>query len=358
MEATIYERARALVDACPAAVSGQGGHAATFRVAAALVWGFALSPEEAFPFLQGYNLRCDPPWKDYELWHKLRSALATTHQKPRGHLLNGGEERGQLPEYERPAQRAPVTYDAVALTKVAAKVPEEITDAWLAARSPVDPATVDFGGVLDAIYEPDDKVMVFGSMRSLGDWMRWRGRWFRLGKEPGEKAVAVDKVPERTREGMIFAIQPQDGQWHRVQGQTRLSRRTQASIARFAFMLLESDEAPRGQWLKALVQLPLPIVAIVSSGGRSVHALVNLHTSAKADWLEMVDLCRDVLAAVGCDTQALRNPSVNCRAPGVWREGKMKAGAFVPYPHGATKQKLLYLSPRADNKPIIQRAIF
>jgi hypothetical protein len=72
------------------AVSGQLGHRQTFFVARALVHGFALSKEAALPFLQEYNQRCEPPWSEEELEHKLDSAdnwQPTNAQKPRGYLL-------------------------------------------------------------------------------------------------------------------------------------------------------------------------------------------------------------------------------------------------------------------------------
>lgn len=81
------------VDACPPAISGQAGHIATFKVAIALVRGFDLSPEKALPFLERYNWRCEPPWTDKELRHKLTQAdnLKQRQGKPplleRGYLL-------------------------------------------------------------------------------------------------------------------------------------------------------------------------------------------------------------------------------------------------------------------------------
>jgi putative DNA primase/helicase len=71
----------------PAAISGHGGHDATFAVARALMHGFALSQEQAWPILLDYNSRCVPPWSVAELNHKLESASKLDRAaKPRGHL--------------------------------------------------------------------------------------------------------------------------------------------------------------------------------------------------------------------------------------------------------------------------------
>ena len=68
------ERARAYLARIPGAVSGQGGHDRTFRAALHVGPGFALSQEECFDLLwHEYNPRCDPPWSERELRHKVES---------------------------------------------------------------------------------------------------------------------------------------------------------------------------------------------------------------------------------------------------------------------------------------------
>lgn len=67
-------RAAACVAKMPAGISGQGGHAATFAVALALVRGFILPREQAREILAKYNLRCEPPWTPRDLEHKLTDA--------------------------------------------------------------------------------------------------------------------------------------------------------------------------------------------------------------------------------------------------------------------------------------------
>lgn len=352
---TIIERARRLIATCPPAVSGQGGHSATFRVACALVWGFGLSPEEAMPLMVEYNGSCAPPWSQGELWHKLRSALSTNHTQPRGHLVDGDADKGEIPDYVAPKKRERVKFDLEAL-KRAQRPDWKVDAAWLRERSPVDPRACSSAQVLDALYGPDEKVMVFGSMHSRGDWMRWRGGWYELGKTPEVKARPIPAVPERTREGMVWLIQPVDGKWHPVSGEARLSRRTLKSVVRFPYLLLESDDAPADLWLNLVCRLPLPIVAIVSSGGRSMHALLRVDCDTITQWKECVAAARDVLAALGCDSQALSNPAVNMRVPNVLREGKMKGNGesrqFLPYQGGPQKQRLLYFSPAAGARPI------
>lgn len=360
---TIVERARLLIASCPPAISGSGGHGATFRVASALVWGFGLSPEEAMPLMMEYNATCSPPWPERDLWHKLRSALTTNQDKPRGHLLSGDTERGDLPSYVVPKRKQKVEYDEGALMRAQEKS-LQITPAWLRARSMYDPKLLQPGQMIDLLYRPEDKVMIFTAMRSRGDFLRWRGQWWKLAKEPGFDPITVETIPERSKEGMIWLIQPVDGQWHPkyvVKGSDdppEMSRRLKVSLVRYPYMLLESDQAPAGLWLNVMVRLKIPIVMLVQSGGRSIHALVRIDTDDEESWKVCVGVVRDRMARIGCDSVALENPCVNVRCPNTWREGKTSGGQFVPFAQGPARQRLLYFNPEAGMKSICEQPIY
>lgn len=73
--AQIIRRARAYIANIEGAVSGQGGHNQTFRVACVLIVKFGLSIDEAWPLFKEWNESCEPPWSDAELLHKLEDAL-------------------------------------------------------------------------------------------------------------------------------------------------------------------------------------------------------------------------------------------------------------------------------------------
>lgn len=83
----VVERARRYVARMEAAVSGQGGHPVTYEVACKLVHGFGLDDYDAWDVLLEYNQRCDPPWNEKELRHKLEDARKETrHSHPFGYL--------------------------------------------------------------------------------------------------------------------------------------------------------------------------------------------------------------------------------------------------------------------------------
>jgi hypothetical protein len=83
----VTERATRYVATMPPAISGSGGHVATFNVAVALIHGFGFSDAEAWPLMLDFNARCEPSWSERELRHKLASAgKLARHPKPRGYL--------------------------------------------------------------------------------------------------------------------------------------------------------------------------------------------------------------------------------------------------------------------------------
>lgn len=66
--------ARKYLEKVEPAISGQGGDAATYRVACKLIGGYGLSVDEAMPLIGEWNRRCDPPWSETDLRRKLERA--------------------------------------------------------------------------------------------------------------------------------------------------------------------------------------------------------------------------------------------------------------------------------------------
>lgn len=83
----VERRAIAYLEKMTPAISGQGGHAAAYTAAVAMVHGMALAPERALDLLLAhYNPRCEPPWTEKELRHKVDDAVKKSHDKPYGWL--------------------------------------------------------------------------------------------------------------------------------------------------------------------------------------------------------------------------------------------------------------------------------
>lgn len=83
----LHNRILAYLAATPPAIEHNGGDEQTFKTATALVNGWALTAEQALPYLQIYSNTCEPPWSEKELRHKLEEAEKYQHPKPKGHLV-------------------------------------------------------------------------------------------------------------------------------------------------------------------------------------------------------------------------------------------------------------------------------
>lgn len=75
-------RALAWLNKVPGAISGQGGHNATMRVAGKLIQYFQLDLGRAFRCLKIWNEKCEPCWEDKDLEHKLLDAQKNKAKYP------------------------------------------------------------------------------------------------------------------------------------------------------------------------------------------------------------------------------------------------------------------------------------
>lgn len=99
---------------------------------------------------------------------------------------------------------------------------------------------------------------------------------------------------------------------------------------------------PRDWQLAFWATVPLPIVALIDSGGKSIHAWLRVdECDSNANWEEYVEnkLYRDFLVPLGVDP-ACRNESRLSRMPGHFRTDR---GQW---------QRLLYLNP--DGRPVCE----
>jgi hypothetical protein len=138
----IEQRACAYLDAMPPAVCGQGGHNATYAAATAMVHGFGLPSDRALALLMThYNPRCQPPWSEKELRHKVAEAAAKPHDRPHGWLrdqqgtpagpqvdISALDAKARAPE---PTEAAPVLTPLAIDIQTFAETPErEIVWLW------------------------------------------------------------------------------------------------------------------------------------------------------------------------------------------------------------------------------------
>jgi hypothetical protein len=83
----IWDRVTRYLDTCEPAISGQRGHDTIYGVLCRVIHGFNLSPNQAWEAAVYYNRKCEPPWSEKELQHKVEDALKATPSEPPGHFL-------------------------------------------------------------------------------------------------------------------------------------------------------------------------------------------------------------------------------------------------------------------------------
>jgi hypothetical protein len=145
----------------------------------------------------------------------------------------------------------------------------------------------------------------------------------------------------------FFAINPFTGQCHTTRG-GKLSYRCDGAVAELRYAMAEFDGKPGDSTYSIENQLAfwgkarLPIVALIHSGNKSIHAIISLLGYAKSpsDWQRAVrdDLFRG-LALLGADTST-GNPSRLSRIPGHIRA------------ETGRRQKLIYLNAEPQVRAI------
>lgn len=220
---------------------------------------------------------------------------------------------------------------------------------------------------LAALYEPGERVLVFTTQWSQGDFLveingaerlEVPATSYRLSPQRGVKAKRSE-LPTGGKEGVWFLVQPVSGKWDinpngsRAAGedQPTWSRRFHKVVTAWRYYVLESDVLPAELWRKVVVSLPLPIAAIYTSGSRSIHALVKEPVECKAQWDAVRDALRQIVCPLGADAGALSAVRLS-RLPFCERAGtRGKDNRYIKFPKPGY-QELLYLNPDPEHSAI------
>ena len=200
--------------------------------------------------------------------------------------------------------------------------------------TPKRPETQNAFSFMAHLYRPGEKVLAFDKMES------------KTAVEVVEIAQPMDcRVPGSIRDGgrhglgIWYLCNPVDGLWHpNPRNENKPSCRSEESLTAFRYCVLESDQAPFAEWLAFVVQLPLRVAAIYTSGGRSIHALIRLDAANKAEFDATIAPLKRPFKILGAAPACLSAVRLT-RLPGCHRPEK---GGF---------QRLLYLCP---NPPAVR----
>lgn len=178
----------------------------------------------------------------------------------------------------------------------------------------------DLAAYLEAVFEPGETV---GYVTEAWDK---DGRWVPSGKGPHDR-TAGELLEQLEKYGgdLASAIgqpNPDAGAWIRFNPLDGGGVRND-NVAEFRHALVESDSLPVDKQVAIIRQLRLPVTALVSSGGKSAHAIVRVDAKDYDEYRRRVDelyrICRE--NGLQVDTQN-KNPSRLSRMPGVERGGR------------------------------------
>jgi hypothetical protein len=177
--------------------------------------------------------------------------------------------------------------------------------------------------LLETLYRPDD--MLF-----IGE---------RFSKEVRPAAEWIKHIVKHGTKGLPHIIpNPVTGQQHPDKS-GKLSFRCDNAIKDFRYAVVEFDNLSREDQLAFWKAIPLPIAALIDSGGKSIHGWIEVgNVQTTEQWEQLIEnkLYKHYLIPLGVDP-ACRNEARLSRLPGHFRSEK------------GNWQKLLYLN--ADHHP-------
>jgi len=297
---TLIERAREYVSKMPTAVSGQGGHPATFAVACVLAWGFDLAESDAMALLQEYNQRCAPPWSEKDLIHKLKSVATSPHERPSGYLkgvsyVYGRSEPARPPKPSMPQHNHDLTRPCMLPAPM-----EDATRQLLMAAFREGEGI----GIAQEVLGPDGK----GQPKDQGPTL--------------SREVWLQKLNERSGDpNRIWSTSDRTGAYIRI-NPLRIGGATDADVTAFRHVLIEFDSLDLDQQWNHIEQSRIPCTAVIYSGGRSLHAWVRVDAKDREEYearrIQLYDY-------FGKDVDPKnKNPSRLSRLPGMVRGGNQQ----------------------------------
>jgi hypothetical protein len=257
------------------------------------------------------------------------------HEAPKGHPR---WSKGAWTKHDAESEAA---FDLAYLEKFTAPLTEAVDEAYLEARSQFTCWNRSPAGFLHKIFRPGEHVWITTNKLSPEGTI-----WTHDG--PDQNFADLDHLASG-HAGVWYLSNPIDGLEHQADrlksrfNPNGLSFRCLEAIADWRYVVLETDNAPETLWLKALVLLDLPILAIYHSGGRGPHALVDLGANSYREWHELLAPYRDDLIRLGACKGTLTSLRLT-RLPNCLRG---ETGQL---------QRLLYLAPDTDGTPICRRS--
>jgi hypothetical protein len=185
---------------------------------------------------------------------------------------------------------------------------------------------------LEIMFQPNNLVWIgeHDEPGILGETIRSASEWIHYFHNGGKTSPHI-------------IINPLSGMPVPTKSGDKTTLRGDRNVTKFLYVLVEFDDLLREEQLRFWSAIRLPVVALIDSGGKSIHAWLDVSNLAGIattdDWQTHIksNLFDRLLTPLGVDG-ACKNPARLSRLPGHYRT---KKGKF---------QRLLWLSP--EGRPV------
>ena len=172
---------------------------------------------------------------------------------------------------------------------------------------------------LSTLFEPDDLVCYVTEVYRNEDGKPVPTK----GHEDRTAGQLIEALKTHPLDEVIGDFEADAGAWIRINAMDGVGYGNQ-NVVKYKYALVESDELPIAEQDALFRRLQLPIVTMVHSGGKSVHALVRVDASDREEYRKRVEYLYNFIEQSGEGIKIDRqnsNPSRLSRMPGVTRNG-------------------------------------
>lgn len=220
----------------------------------------------------------------------------------------------------RPEQGAELDWDSEIGKKDGLIVVEED---WLEEREVAEPTEWDPADqlikYLELLFDSDENVgYVTGCWEKEGRYLPGRGAYDRTA---GELIQQLNKSRDDIG-AVIGDYKESAGAWIRFNPLDGKGVKNE-NVTDFRYALVESDSMAVDKQNAIIRELELPVICLIHSGGKSLHAIVRIDAKSYEEYRKRVDYLYEVCKKNGLkiDSQN-RNPSRLSRMPGIIRNGR------------------------------------
>lgn len=211
---------------------------------------------------------------------------------------------------------------------------------------------------LKLLFKEDDHVAYTMDARFDSEHDKWRPSGMGVYSETAGELIRKLNKYKTTDSPFGFAlnceVNNESGAWIRFNPFDGKGIKDE-NVTDYRYALVECDGLPEGKQLAMYKELQLPCKCIVSSGGKSIHAIVKIGAASAREYRDRVQQLYQI-----CDRNGLRidannkNPSRLSRMPGVMRGGRKQFIIERECGKASWEEWLEYIADLNDDLPQIK----